>query len=117
MRAFDLFILNRPKAENEYSVEEFNSAKKYHKTLKINDVNRLTESIIAGLPGAEEGYALSQFNDCIKAYKHLNKKDLQQHLILFLKDLVPTLESSGIQMCIHPDDPPFSLFGIPLKNF
>ena len=113
MRAFDLFILNRPKAENEYSVEEFNSAKKYHKTLKINDVNRLIESICAGLPGAEEGYSLYQFNDCIKAYNHLNKKDLQQHLILFLKDLVPTLESSRIQMCIHPDDPPFSLFGIP----
>ena len=113
MRAFDLFILNRPKAVNEYSVEEFNSAKKYHKKLKINDINRLTESIIAGLPGAEEGYTLSQFNDCIKAYNHLNKKDLQQNLILFLKDLVPTLESSGIQMCIHPDDPPFSLFGIP----
>ena len=113
MRAFDLFILNRPKAVNEYSVEEFNSAKKYHKKLKINDINRLTESIIAGLPGAEEGYTLSQFNDCIKAYNHLNKKDLQQNLILFLKDLIPTLESSGIQMCIHPDDPPFSLFGIP----
>lgn len=113
MRAFDLFILNRPKAEDEYSVEEFNSAKKYYKKLKINDINRLTESIIAGLPGAEEGYTLSQFNDCIKAYNHLNKKDLQQHLILFLKDLVPTLESSRIQMCIHPDDPPFSLFGIP----
>ena len=113
MRAFDLFILNRPKAEDEYSVEEFNSAKKYYKKLKVNDINRLTESIIAGLPGAEEGYTLSQFNDCIKAYNHLNKKDLQQHLILFLKDLVPTLESSGIQMCLHPDDPPFSLFGIP----
>lgn len=113
MRAFDLFILKRPKAENEYSVVEYNGAKKYYNKLKISDVNNLTESIISGLPGAEEGYTLSQFNECIKAYSHLNKKDLQQHLILFLQDLVPTLESSGVQMCIHPDDPPFSLFGIP----
>jgi mannonate dehydratase len=113
LRAFDLFILNRTEAVKEYSKDEILSAKNYFKKLKINAINSLTESIIAGLPGAEEGYTLDQFNDRIQAYKHLSKQDLQQHLILFLEALIPTLESVGVRMCIHPDDPPQSLFGIP----
>ena len=113
LRAFDLFILNRKEAVKEYSKDEILSAKNYFKDLKMNQINSLTESIIAGLPGAEEGYTLDQFNDRIQAYKHLSKQDLQQHLILFLEALIPTLESVGVRMCIHPDDPPQSLFGIP----
>lgn len=113
LRAFDLFILNRKEAVKEYSKDEILSAKNYFKDLKMNEINSLTESIIAGLPGAEEGYTLDQFNDRIQAYKHLSKQDLQQHLILFLEALIPTLESVGVRMCIHPDDPPQSLFGIP----
>lgn len=113
LRAFDLFILNRKEAVKEYSKDEILSAKNYFKDLKMNEINSLTESIIAGLPGAEEGYTLDQFNDRIQAYKHLSKQDLQQHLILFLEALIPTLESVGVRMCIHPDDPPQPLFGIP----
>ena len=113
LRAFDLFILNRTEAVKEYSKDEILNANNYFKNLKINEINSLTESIIAGLPGAEEGYTLDQFNDRIQAYKHLSKQDLQQHLILFLEALIPTLESVGVRMCIHPDDPPQSLFGIP----
>lgn len=113
MRAFDLFILKRIGAEKEYSAEEISNANKYYKNLKISDIDQLTKSIIAGLPGAEEGYTLTQFNERIKAYNHLSKKILQQNLILFLQALVPTLESIRVQMCIHPDDPPHSLFGIP----
>ena len=113
LRAFDLFILNRTEAVKEYSKDEILNANNYFKNLKINEINSLTESIIAGLPGAEEGYTLDQFNDRIQAYKHLSKQDLQQHLILFLEALIPTLESVGVRMCIHPDDPPQPLFGIP----
>ena len=113
LRAFDLFILNRTEAVKEYSKDEILSAKNYFKNLEMNEINSLTESIIAGFPGAEEGYTLDQFNDRIQAYKHLSKQDLQQHLILFLEALIPTLESVGVRMCIHPDDPPQSLFGIP----
>ena len=113
LRAFDLFILNRTESVKEYSKDEIFNAKNFFKKLKINEINSLTKSIIAGLPGAEEGYTLDQFNDRIQAYKHLSKQDLQQHLILFLEALIPTLESVGVRMCIHPDDPPQSLFGIP----
>ena len=113
LRAFDLFILKRKGAEREYQRAEIESAQNYFNTLDDSAIQTLTKSIIAGLPGAEEGYTLHQFNQRIQAYKHLSKDDLHQHLILFLKELVPTLESVDLRMCIHPDDPPHSLFGIP----
>ena len=113
MRAFDLFILKRPQAFEEYSSEAIATAKTYFDTITTEEIQKLTDSIIAGLPGAEEGYTLTQFNERIKAYKHLSKNDLHQHLILFMQALVPTLESTGVHMCIHPDDPPHPLFGIP----
>ena len=113
MRAFDLFILKRPQAKDEYTPEEISAARTYFNNLTPEAIEELTKSIIAGLPGAEEGYTLEQFNQLVNAYKHLSKEDLQQHLIRFLQELTPTLESSGVRMCIHPDDPPQPLFGIP----
>jgi mannonate dehydratase len=113
MRAFDLFILKRPQAQDEYTPEEISAARTYFNNLTPEAIEELTKSIIAGLPGAEEGYTLEQFNQRVNAYKHLSKEDLQQHLIRFLQELTPTLESSGVRMCIHPDDPPQPLFGIP----
>lgn len=113
MRAFDLFILNRPQAEKEYKPEEITAAKSYFEALTEIEIEELKQSIIAGLPGAEEGYTLSQFNQRVEAYKHLDKAALQQHLIQFMEAMVPTLESTGVNMCIHPDDPPHALFGIP----
>lgn len=113
MRAFDLYVLKRAQAQEEYTSEEIAAAENYFDTLGTDAIDDLTKSIIAGLPGAEEGYTLDQFNQRIQAYKHLSKDDLHQHLILFLKELVPTLESVDVRMCIHPDDPPHSLFGIP----
>ena len=113
MRAFDLCILKRAQAREEYTPEEIAAAEKYFDFLDADATEELTKSIIAGLPGAEEGYTLDQFNQRIQAYKHLSKQDLQQHLILFLRELVPTLEAVDLRMCIHPDDPPQPLFGIP----
>jgi mannonate dehydratase len=113
MRAFDLCILKRAHAKEEYTPDEVNAAEKYFDCLDAAAIDELTKSIIAGLPGAEEGYTLDQFNQRIQAYKHLSKQDLQQHLILFLQELVPTLEAVDLRMCIHPDDPPQSLFSIP----
>ena len=113
MRAFELYVLKRAQAQEEYTSEEIAAAENYFDTLGTDAIDDLTKSIIAGLPGAEEGYTLDQFNQRIQAYKHLSKDDLHQHLILFLKELVPTLESVDVRMCIHPDDPPQPLFGIP----
>lgn len=113
LRAFDLFILKRKGADREYQRAEIESAQNYFNALDDSAIQTLTKSIIAGLPGAEEGYTLKQFNNRIQAYQSLDKENLQQHLILFLKALVPTLEEVNLRICIHPDDPPQPLFGIP----
>ena len=70
-------------------------------------------SIIAGLPGSEKKYSLEKFRDQIEYYESVSKSDFQKNLIYFLEEIIPTAEKFGVRMCIHPDDPPFDLFGIP----
>ena len=111
--AFDMFILKRKGAEEEYTSSQFQKAKEYYASLSSKEKLTLTESIIAGLPGAEEGYSMDQFKVQLSHYQNISKAQLQEHLILFLESIIPTAEDCGIKMCIHPDDPPFSLFGIP----
>ena len=113
LRAFDLFVVKRVKAAQDYSEQEIQDAKAYFEALNPLQIESLTKSIIAGLPGAEEGYTMQQFNEQIEAYANLNKETLRSHLIQFLAALMPTAEAVGVNMCIHPDDPPHSLFGIP----
>ena len=113
LRAFDLFVVKRAKADQDYTEQEIQDAKAYFEALTPLQIESLTKSIIAGLPGAEEGYTMQQFNEQIEAYANLNEETLRSHLIQFLYALMPTAEAVGVNMCIHPDDPPHSLFGIP----
>ena len=113
LRAFDLFVVKRAKAAQDYTEQEIQDAKAYFEALTPLQIESLTKSIIAGLPGAEEGYTMQQFNEQIEAYANLNEETLRSHLIQFLAALMPTAEAVGVNMCIHPDDPPHSLFGIP----
>lgn len=113
LRAFDLFVVKRAKADQDYTEQEIQDAKAYFEALTPLQIESLTKSIIAGLPGAEEGYTMQQFNEQIEAYANLNEETLRSHLIQFLDALMPTAEAVGVNICIHPDDPPHSLFGIP----
>ena len=113
LAAFDLFIVKRIGAKQSYSKNQIAEAEQYFKSQSHSQIKALCSSIIAGLPGAEEGYTLDQFREQLGQYDHMSKKDLQEHLIHFLEAIIPTAERLGIRMCIHPDDPPFSLFGIP----
>tara|TARA_A100001011_G_scaffold383956_1_gene455897 strand:+ start:3856 stop:5034 length:1179 start_codon:yes stop_codon:yes gene_type:complete len=113
LAAFDLFLVKRDGAKDEYDSQLIKEAENYFKGLLPSDLERLSKSIIAGLPGAEEGYSVDEFKAQIEKYSSISKLDLQKNLILFLEAIIPTAESLGIRMCIHPDDPPFPLFGIP----
>ncbi|MGI9551804.1 MAG: mannonate dehydratase, partial [Aurantibacter sp.] len=80
----------------------------------------LVKTIIAGLPGSsegypvgEDGYDLSRFQEKLDNYRDVDEKDMRNHLVQFLDAIVPTAEEQGILMCIHPDDPPFSILGLP----
>ncbi|MDO6470372.1 mannonate dehydratase [Maribacter sp. 1_MG-2023] len=111
--AFELFLLKRPGAEETYSTSQKSAAKTYHDNLSEEGKTKLINNIIAGLPGAEEGYSLEEFNAILATYSAIGAKELKAHLFAFLSEIIPVAEKAGIRMCIHPDDPPFPILGLP----
>lgn len=110
---FDLLLLQRPGAEKEYTDEQIANAKAVEKQMSEDQKKLLINNIIAGLPGAEEGYSLQDFNDILETYKSIGRKELKAHLFNFLKEIIPVAEQSEVLMCIHPDDPPYPILGLP----
>ena len=111
--AFELYLLKRPGAEDNYSKEQKTKAKAYLERTSNDDQRKLINNIIAGLPGAEEGYSLEEFNDILATYDKIDAKTLQSHLFQFLEAIIPSAEQAGVLMCIHPDDPPYPILGLP----
>ncbi len=111
--AFDMYLLKRPNGESEYSEVQKNSAKEYLNTLSEADKTKLVNNIIAGLPGAEEGYTLEQFQETLDTYANIDAAKLKQHLVFFLQEIIPVAEQNKVLMCIHPDDPPYQILGLP----
>lgn len=111
--AFDLFILKRPGAEKEYSQEEIKRAKDFFENASREDIKRVQDNILKGLPGSEEGYTMEEFQNALDTYKGIGHQELASHLRLFLDEILPVAEQNGVKMCIHPDDPPFDIFGLP----
>ncbi|WP_242093518.1 mannonate dehydratase [Aestuariivivens sediminicola] len=111
--AFELYLLKRPGAEALYSEDQKERAKTYFNTLTEIEKQKLIKNIIAGLPGAEEGYTLEQFQDVLNTYAHVDVEKLKENLVLFLKEIIPVASKNNVLMCIHPDDPPFPILGLP----
>lgn len=111
--AFELFILKRPGAENEYSEEQKQKAKNYFEAMTAEDKVKLQQNILAGLPGAEEAYSVEDFLVTLSAYNHIDRQALKNNLFHFLKEIIPVAESKGVLMAIHPDDPPYPILGLP----
>jgi len=111
--AFELHILQRTGAEEDYSSDEKHQARVYFQGMSSSDIAKLTANIIAGLPGAEEGYTLTEFQAQLDKYKDIDKNQLRQNLAEFLKSIMPTCEQYGLKLAIHPDDPPRPICGLP----
>ena len=111
--AFELYLLKRPGSEDTYSEAQKTAAKEYLKSLSEDDKTKLISNIIAGLPGAEEGYSLEEFNTILATYDAIGPKELKDNLFEFLSNIIPVAEKAGVRMCIHPDDPPFPILGLP----
>ena len=111
--AFDLYLLKRPGAEKDYSLEEIEKATSRYSVMTEDEKQVLYRNALLGLPGSEERFTREQILDALKTYDHIDAKKLKQHLFYFLQQIVPVAEDEGLKMAIHPDDPPFPLLGLP----
>ncbi|MEA1786965.1 mannonate dehydratase [Arenibacter sp. GZD96] len=111
--AFDLYILKRSEAEGIYDHEMRLKAHTYFKTLSIPERKALENAILAGMPGSKDTIPLKEFKTNLDEVSKISKRALQKNLSYFLNAVIPEAEKLGIKMAIHPDDPPFSVFGIP----
>ena len=113
LAAFDCYILKRTAAREDYSTEILNLAKNHYDGLDKEDADLLTQNILAGLPGAEETYSLQDFRESLALYEEVDSAVLAENLSLFLDAIIPVASECGIRMALHPDDPPFSILGLP----
>ena len=111
--AFDLFILKRTNAEREYSAKQIEDANAYFLKMDEQAKSVLQKNIVAGLPGAEEGYTLDEFQQVLNEYANINDQQLRGNLYDFIKAITPVAEKAGARLAIHPDDPPYPIFGLP----
>ncbi len=113
LAAFDLFLLKRKDAEKNYNESQINEAEKYFKSLDNSRKEKLIETVLLGLPGSLEAYTLEEFKSAIEEYDNIGEDALRNNLYSFIKEITPAAEEAGVLLGIHPDDPPWSLFGLP----
>lgn len=111
--AFDLYILEREGAFKEFSAKQQQEAKLFLDSMTAAEKKYLTDTIMAGLPGTDEVFSINEFKEHLHRYAHTDARVLKQNLAYFLQAIAPDAEVAGIKMCIHPDDPPFPILGLP----
>ena len=111
--AYDIFILARKNAEAQYDGRRVNAARTRFEDMPDARRMNLERTIIAGLPGAEASYTREEFRRQVSEYEGVTEEDLRANLLAFLREIAPVAAELGLRLCIHPDDPPWSLFGLP----
>jgi mannonate dehydratase len=110
---FDLFILQRKGAQDNYSNEQYENAHRYFQRLSASQKDQLTATILLGLPGSLQAYTLEEFSLAIDQYRTIGEPELRANLRDFITEIIPVAQEAGVRMAIHPDDPPWSLLGLP----
>lgn len=111
--AFDLFILKRPGAANQYTEKQIKLAEEHFNNMSEAGKEELTKTILFGLPGSLEAYNLEDFKEAVLEYNRIGEDKVRENLYSFIKEIIPVAEESGVRMAIHPDDPPWQLLGLP----
>ncbi|WP_341486592.1 mannonate dehydratase [Pararhizobium sp. A13] len=111
--AFELHLLQRPGAFEDYDEATREMAASRFREMTEERRLDLSRNIGAGLPGSADGYSLPQLRAHLETYAGINREKLQHHLVNFLAEVTPVAEQAGINICAHPDDPPWALLGLP----
>lgn len=111
--AFDMHILKRPGAKEDYAADLLETAAGRFAAMDDATRKKLAQNVVYGLPGAAETFSLDDVRHHLTEYADLSEDGLRQNLIDFLEMIAPVAQSLGIRMCCHPDDPPFGLLGLP----
>lgn len=111
--AFDLFLLKRPGAEKDYTTAEKAAAQERFSAMTAQEKEVLYRNTLLGLPGSEERFTEAEILKALKTYEGIDASRLKAHLFHFLQQIVPVAEALGLKLAIHPDDPPFSVLGLP----
>lgn len=110
---FDIFLLKRKNVEQDYSEEQISAAEELGKRLSAEERQELFNSILLGLPGSKINFTPEIIKEQLETYSHINDEKLRENLVLFLSEVAPVAEENGVKLAIHPDDPPFSVLGLP----
>ena len=111
--AFEVHILKRPNAEANYTEPQLAKASEWFSKASQAQKDKLIRNIIAGLPGSEESFTVEEFAEVLKTYDEVGDNELRNNLYDFLREITPVAEEAGINLAIHPDDPPYPILGLP----
>lgn len=111
--AFELFLLKRPGADQDYSPEQLTRAEDFFHAMSVDEQKQFEQKIIDVFPGCKMGLTIDKLREMLASYAEIDAAKLKEHLRLFLEAVVPTADEAGVRLAIHPDDPPFPILGLP----
>lgn len=110
---FDVYLLKRPGAEEDYTAEDLANARRWWETHSDLEKTDLFKNCLLGLPGSDESFTPAQVLEALETYRNIDRQKLKNNLHEFLKAVAPVAEQAGVKLAIHPDDPPYSILGLP----
>ncbi len=113
LAVFDIYISKRKDAEKDYAGRFPDGLETYFKGLSKAKIETITRNILKGLPGTDESFTIDDFMRFSDQFRQVNRDQLRDNHIRFLEEVIPVAEDAGVRLAIHPDDPPYPLFGIP----
>lgn len=111
--AFDLWMLQRPGAAKDYSEAEVVAAKERYDNMSAAERQQIFNNALLGLPGSDDAFTPEQVLTALRTYEGIDANKLRQHLYAFLQEVAPVAQELGLQLAIHPDDPPYPVLGLP----